>query len=149
MWAWFLEFSAGRGGNGFGPNPISYLDLLAWSTLTGTITRPSEIEAIMALDRVWMTQQAANVRTGADGRYALTSSHTGAHFAACFRTNTEHMFQNLPADTAWALGSTGQRLMLLRRHRVAVAASNELDHLLDITALDRLVAAAIAVDWRG
>ena len=68
VWAWFLELSAGRGGNGFGPSPISYLDLLAWSMLTGTITRPAEIEAIMALDRVWLTQQVANVGTRTDGR---------------------------------------------------------------------------------
>ena len=67
VWAWFLELSAGRGSNGFGPNPISYLDLLAWSTLTGTITRPAEIEAIMAVDRAWMMQQAANIGTRADG----------------------------------------------------------------------------------
>ena len=66
VWAWFLELSAGRGSNGFGPNPISYLDLLAWSMLTGTITRPAEIEAIMALDRVWMTQQVANAGTRTD-----------------------------------------------------------------------------------
>lgn len=59
VWAWFLELSAGRGSNGFGPNPISWLDLLAWTVLTGTITRPAEINAIMALDQVWMKVQAA------------------------------------------------------------------------------------------
>ena len=66
MWAWFLELSAGRGSNGFGPNPISFLDLLAWSMLTGTITRPAEIEAVMAVDRAWMMQQASNVGTRTD-----------------------------------------------------------------------------------
>ena len=65
VWHWFLELSAGRGSNGFGPNPISYLDLLAWSALTGTITRPAEIEAIMSLDRAWLTAQAANTSTPA------------------------------------------------------------------------------------
>lgn len=67
VWAWFLELSAGRGSNGFGPNPISYLDLLAWSLLTGTITRPAEVEAIMALDRAWMAAQVGMVDTPIDG----------------------------------------------------------------------------------
>lgn len=67
VWAWFLELSAGRGSNGFGPSPISYLDLLAWSLLTGTITRPAEIEAIIAVDRVWLAAQAMNTGTPMDG----------------------------------------------------------------------------------
>ena len=62
VWAWFLELSAGRGSNGFGPNPISWFDLLAWTALTGTIIRPAEIEAIMALDRAWLKAPAGNVR---------------------------------------------------------------------------------------
>jgi hypothetical protein len=61
IWYWFMDLSAGRGSNGFGPNPISWLDLLAWATLTGQIARPAEIEAIMALDRVWLAAQAKNV----------------------------------------------------------------------------------------
>ena len=54
IWAWFLELSAGRGSSGFGPNPISWLDLLAWTALTGMIVRSAEVEAIMALDRAWL-----------------------------------------------------------------------------------------------
>ncbi|MGE4043588.1 MAG: hypothetical protein AB7F35_01950 [Acetobacteraceae bacterium] len=61
LWEWFLELCAGRGSNGFGPNPISWLDLLAWTTLTGTITRPAEIEAIMTLDRSWISQQSSHL----------------------------------------------------------------------------------------
>ena len=60
VWEWFLELSAGRGSNGFGPNPISWLDLLPWTTMTGTITRPAEIEAILAVDRVWLVASAAD-----------------------------------------------------------------------------------------
>ena len=55
IWAWFLELSAGRGSNGFGPNSISWFDMMAWATLTGTITHPAEIEAVMALDRSYMS----------------------------------------------------------------------------------------------
>jgi len=54
VWYWFLELSAGRGSDGFGPNQIAWLDLLAWTTLTGAIIRPAEVEAIMALDRAWL-----------------------------------------------------------------------------------------------
>lgn len=61
IWAWFLELSVGRGSNGFGPDPISWLDVLAWTVLTRTIARPAEIEAIMALDRAWLAAQAGNV----------------------------------------------------------------------------------------
>lgn len=32
--------------------------MLAWTALTGTITRPPEIEAIMALDRAWLAAQS-------------------------------------------------------------------------------------------
>jgi hypothetical protein len=74
VWAWFLELSAGRGSNGFGPNPISYLDVLAWTLLTGTITRPAEIEAIMALDRVWIAAQVGNAGSGADGSRAAPAT---------------------------------------------------------------------------
>ena len=80
VWAWFLELSAGRGSNGFGPNPISYLDLLAWSLLTGAITRPAEIEAIMALDRVWMSLQATNAAPRADGGRSRSDGPTRRAF---------------------------------------------------------------------
>jgi len=67
VWAWFLHLSAGRGSNGFGPNPLSWLDLLAWTALTGIITRPAEIEAIMALDCVWLAAQGVtNTSTRVD-----------------------------------------------------------------------------------
>lgn len=63
IWAWFLELSTGRGSNGFGPDPISWLDLLAWTALTGMITRPAEIDAIMALDRAWLLAQTDHIPT--------------------------------------------------------------------------------------
>ncbi len=66
IWQWFLELSAGRGSNGFGPDPISWLDLLAWMALTGTITRPAEIDAIMALDRAWLVARASDAETRID-----------------------------------------------------------------------------------
>jgi CubicO group peptidase (beta-lactamase class C family) len=75
--------------------------------------------------------------------YALTATHTGTSYAACFRTNTDRIFPDLPPDTAWAAGASDQRIFILRRHRLTVAVSNETDHPIDMAALNRLVATAI------
>ena len=75
--------------------------------------------------------------------YALTPTHTGTSYAACFRTNLERVFPDLPPDTAWAAGASDQKIFILRRHRLTVAVSNETDHPMDIAALNRLVATAI------
>lgn len=55
--AW-QELHAGRGSNGFGPNPISWPDLQAWSALTGSVVTPFEARVIMQIDRVWLDIQA-------------------------------------------------------------------------------------------
>jgi hypothetical protein len=76
--------------------------------------------------------------------YALTATHTGTSYAACFRTNIDRLFPDLPPDAAWASGASDQRIFILRRHRLTVAVSNETDHPMDLTALNRVVATAIA-----
>jgi hypothetical protein len=76
--------------------------------------------------------------------YALTATHTGTAYAACFRTNLDRTFPDLPRDTAWASGASDQRIFILRRHRLTVAVSNETDHPMDLAALNRLIASAIA-----
>ena len=55
--------------------------------------------------------------------YALTPTHTGSSYAACFRTNLERVFPDLPPETAWAAGASDQRIFILRRHRLTVAVS--------------------------
>ncbi len=75
--------------------------------------------------------------------YALTATHTGTSYAACFRTNSDRLFPDLPLDTAWAAGASDQRIFILRRHRLTVAVANETDHPIDLAALNRLVATAI------
>lgn len=75
--------------------------------------------------------------------YALTATHTGSSYAACFRTNTDRVFPSLPEDAAWASGASDQRIFILRRQRLVVAVANETDHKIDMAALDRLVACAI------
>jgi len=76
--------------------------------------------------------------------YALTASHTGTSYAACFRTNSDRAFPDVPRDVAWASGASDQRIFILRRQRLTVAVSNETDHPISPAALNRLLAAAIA-----
>ncbi len=78
--------------------------------------------------------------------YALTATHTGTSYAACFRTNIDRLFPDLPPDTAWASGASDQRIFILRRHRLTVAVSNETDHPMDLLALNQVIATAI-VAW--
>lgn len=75
--------------------------------------------------------------------YALTATHTGTSYAACFRSNPDRLFPDLPEDTAWASGASDQRIFILRRARLVVAIANETDHKMDLGALNRLVATAI------
>ena len=76
--------------------------------------------------------------------YALTATHTGTSYAACFRTNIDRLFPDLPPDAAWASGASDQRIFILRRHRMTVAVSNETDHPMDLLALNHVIAMAIA-----
>jgi CubicO group peptidase (beta-lactamase class C family) len=76
--------------------------------------------------------------------YALTPTHTGTSYAACFRANTDRLFPDLPPETAWASGASDQRIFILRRHRLTVAVANETDHPMDLAGLNRVIATAIA-----
>ena len=80
--------------------------------------------------------------------YALTPTHAGSSYAACFRSNADRSFPDLPADTAWASGASDQRIFVLRGHRLVVAVANETDHAMDLAALNRVIANAIATRWR-
>jgi hypothetical protein len=75
--------------------------------------------------------------------YALTATHGGTSYAACFRSNVHGAFPDLPSDTAWASGASDQKIFILRHHRLTVAVSNETDHAMDMVALNRLIATAI------
>ncbi len=75
--------------------------------------------------------------------YATTATHTGTSYAACFRSNIDGRFPSLPPETAWAAGASDNRVFILRRHRLTVAVTNEADHPMDLTALDRMIATAI------
>ncbi len=79
--------------------------------------------------------------------YAMTPTHAGSSYAACFRGNADRSFPDLPPDTAWASGASDQRIFTLRRHRLVVAVSNETDHPMDLAALNRVIATALAMRW--
>jgi CubicO group peptidase (beta-lactamase class C family) len=79
--------------------------------------------------------------------YAMTPTHAGSSYAACFRGNADRSFPDLPPDTAWASGASDQRIFILRRHRLVVAVSNETDHPMDLAALNRVIAIALATRW--
>ncbi|MDE2580443.1 MAG: serine hydrolase [Rhodospirillales bacterium] len=76
--------------------------------------------------------------------YALSPSHAGTSYAACFRTNADRLFPDLPDETAWASGASDQRIFILRRQRLVVSVTNETDYPVDLPALGRFVAAAAA-----
>ncbi len=80
--------------------------------------------------------------------YALAPTHAGSSYAACFRANADRSFPDLPTDAAWASGASDQRIFVLRRHRMVVAVNNETDHPMDLAALNRVIATAIATRWR-
>jgi CubicO group peptidase (beta-lactamase class C family) len=76
--------------------------------------------------------------------YALTPTHAGTSYAACFRSNADHLFPDLPPDTAWASGASDQRIFILPRQRLVAAVANETDHPMDLAALNRMIATAAA-----
>jgi CubicO group peptidase (beta-lactamase class C family) len=80
--------------------------------------------------------------------YALSPTHAGSSYAACFRSNADRSFRDLPPDTAWASGAGDQRIFILRRHQLVVAVANETDHPMDLSALNRAIAIAIGTHWR-
>lgn len=80
--------------------------------------------------------------------YALTPTHAGSSYAACFRSNADRSFPDLPPDTAWASGASDQRIFVLRGHRLVVAVANETDHAMDLAALNRVIATALVARWR-
>jgi hypothetical protein len=53
-WNAFFELNAGRTSNGYGPNPLSFVEIHAFMALTGTVLLPYEIRGIKLVDAVFM-----------------------------------------------------------------------------------------------
>ena len=50
LWDWFWELDSVRGSNGFGPNPLTYSEIRAWSQLTETEITPWEVSVLKKMD---------------------------------------------------------------------------------------------------
>lgn len=53
VYEWFLELHGERQSSGYGPQPISSPQILAWCQLTGRELQPWEARAIRKLDMAW------------------------------------------------------------------------------------------------
>jgi hypothetical protein len=51
VWDVWQQLCLARGGNGFGPNPIGWVELDAWQRLTGQNLTSWECETVVILDR--------------------------------------------------------------------------------------------------
>ena len=61
---WFYALNAKRQAGFSGPASLTFSDIDAWQRLTGTITRPEEIEAIMAMDSAYLEAVAEKRNEG-------------------------------------------------------------------------------------
>ena len=78
------------------------------------------------------------------GRLRADRAPYQAHLRGVLPHEHRPAFPHLPPDAAWASGASDQRIFILRRHCLTVAVSNETDYPMDLPALNRLIAAAIA-----
>jgi hypothetical protein len=115
-------------------------NLIASGAGFATLRDYAKLGVLYLQDGVWAGERLLP-RGWAD--YALTPTHAGTSYAACFRANSDRLFPDLPLETAWASGASDQRIFILRRHRLTVAVSNETDHAMDLAALNRVIATAI------
>lgn len=60
IWEWFMELNSQRTSNGFGQNPITYLDIQAWASLTNRFPLAWEVRAIRNMDMMWLSEMAKN-----------------------------------------------------------------------------------------
>lgn len=82
VWGIFLDLNATRGSNGFGPLPIAYSEIEAWSRLRREPVRPFEIDIIRALDEAML--KAADAVANPDKPKVSERKVTPALFVALF-----------------------------------------------------------------
>ena len=68
IWVWFWEVALTRGSNGFAPNPLSPIDIWAWSQLNGLTLRPWEVRALHMLDQAFLKEQSKSGRKREDDK---------------------------------------------------------------------------------
>jgi hypothetical protein len=58
LYGHFVSLSGGRSSNGFGPNALSAVEILAWCQLTGHRLSAWDFETVRALDARWLSVYA-------------------------------------------------------------------------------------------
>lgn len=58
LWSVFWELSQGRGNNGFTENPLSWLEIAAFSQLSGHNLTPFEAETLRRMDAAYLATRA-------------------------------------------------------------------------------------------
>lgn len=62
LWNWFVMLSNRRGGTGFGPAALTPVMIVSWCQLNRMSLLPYELEAIEALDDLYMAQQTKDAK---------------------------------------------------------------------------------------
>lgn len=57
-----MEISARRASSGFGPTPLSWVDLASWQSVTRNLLTPLERDWIFALDQLCLEQRAQEIK---------------------------------------------------------------------------------------
>jgi len=52
VWTWFIELHNTRDYSEYAAKPITYTEILSWSTLTGRCPLPEDVRLIKMLDRI-------------------------------------------------------------------------------------------------
>jgi CubicO group peptidase (beta-lactamase class C family) len=120
-------------------------NLIASGSGFATLRDYAKLGVLYLQDGVW---QGERLLPAGWVDYALSPTHAGNSYAACFRSNADRSFPDLPPDTAWASGAGDQRIFILRKHRLVVSVANEADHPMDLSALNRAIATAIGIGWQ-
>ena len=67
VWRAFQDLHAARTSSGFAPNPIIYSEIRAWSSLMRWPLAPWEVEALCAVDQVYLRLWADSKDGGGHG----------------------------------------------------------------------------------
>lgn len=67
LWGWWVELARGRRSGGFGPEPLGWSDIEAWSRLTGSLPRPHEVRVLLDLDREWLRAEGKRLQAQSKG----------------------------------------------------------------------------------
>jgi len=80
LWGWFCDLSGARSGNGYGGNPISHIEIEAWSRLSGIRLTPWEVAVLRRADSAFLA--ATYEKSAATSRAASEPKQIRADDAA-------------------------------------------------------------------